>query len=271
MSAIDTSRVSTDRVNTGTASDVRATAVRLVAAACVLIGGIVHLQLWADGYRDVPNANLGRSFIANGVASVVVATALLVRRDALLRLGGIAVSVGTLVAFALSRTDRGIFGFTEQGLQPSPQAALTLVAEIGAALLLASTFLPRVGAGRAIPVRIAAPIGALAALAAIVLPVAADRDVSQAAEESATTAAPGAVTIAGFAFGPPTLDVAAGTTVTWTNEDGFAHTVTASDGSFASDDIRTGETFTVTFDEAGSFTYVCAIHPSMSGSVVVTP
>ena len=263
MSAIDTSRVSTDRVNTGTASDVRATAVRLVAAACVLIGGIVHLQLWADGYRDVPNANLGRSFIANGVASVVVAT--------LLRLGGIAVSVGTLVAFALSRTDRGIFGFTEQGLQPSPQAALTLVAEIGAALLLASTFLPRVGAGRAIPVRIAAPIGALAALVAIVLPVAADRDVSQAAEASATTAAPGAVTIAGFAFAPPTLDVAAGTTVTWTNEDGFAHTVTASDGSFASDDIRTGETFTVTFDEAGSFTYVCAIHPSMSGSVVVTP
>lgn len=244
-----------------------ATTARLIAAAFVLVGGLLHLQLWADGYRDVPDANLGRSFVANGVASVVVATALVLRRDAVVRLAAIGLSVATLAAFALSRTDRGVFGFTEQGLQPAPQAALTLVAEIGAIVLLAASFLPRIGAGRPVPVRVAAPVGALAAMLAIVVPVSAERDTPAVAAAST----PGAVSISGFAFGPSTLTVAAGTTVTWTNEDGFAHNVTGPDGAFASADLATGDTFSVTFDEAGSFTYLCGIHPSMAGTVVVTP
>ncbi len=83
----------------------------------------MHLQLYFDGYRDFPNANLGRSFLLNGFGSALIAIAVVARRDLIVRLAGIGMVVGTLIAFALSRSDRGVFGFTEQGFQPSPQAA----------------------------------------------------------------------------------------------------------------------------------------------------
>lgn len=78
------------------------------------------------------------------------------------------------------------------------------------------------------------------------------------------------VTIDGFAFAPVTLTVTAGTTVTWTNRDEEPHTVAASDGSFHSPGMGTGATFTHTFPTAGTFDYVCSIHPMMRGTVVVT-
>jgi plastocyanin len=78
------------------------------------------------------------------------------------------------------------------------------------------------------------------------------------------------VTIDNFAFAPATLTVKAGTTVTWTNKDEEPHTVAASDGSFHSPGMGTGATFTHTFATAGTFDYVCSIHPSMHGTVVVT-
>lgn len=78
------------------------------------------------------------------------------------------------------------------------------------------------------------------------------------------------VNIDGFAFVPLTLTVKAGTTVTWTNRDEEPHTVAASDGSFHSPGMGTGATFTHTFDAAGTFDYVCSIHPMMRGTVVVT-
>ncbi|HWF29068.1 MAG TPA: cupredoxin family copper-binding protein [Mycobacterium sp.] len=78
------------------------------------------------------------------------------------------------------------------------------------------------------------------------------------------------VNIDGFAFVPATLTVSAGTTVTWTNRDEEPHTVAASDGSFHSPGMGTGATFTHTFGTAGTFDYVCSIHPMMHGSVVVT-
>jgi plastocyanin len=78
------------------------------------------------------------------------------------------------------------------------------------------------------------------------------------------------VNIDGFAFVPATLTVSAGTTVTWTNRDEEPHTVAASDGSFHSPGMGTGATFTHTFGTAGTFDYVCSIHPMMHGTVVVT-
>ena len=78
------------------------------------------------------------------------------------------------------------------------------------------------------------------------------------------------VNIDGFAFAPATLTVAVGTTVTWTNRDEEPHTVAASDGSFHSPGMGTGATFTHTFTAAGTFDYVCSIHPMMRGTVVVT-
>ena len=78
------------------------------------------------------------------------------------------------------------------------------------------------------------------------------------------------VNIDNFAFVPATLTVRAGSTVTWTNHDEEPHTVAASDGSFHSPGLGTGGTFSHTFATAGTFDYVCSIHPMMHGTVVVT-
>jgi amicyanin len=87
---------------------------------------------------------------------------------------------------------------------------------------------------------------------------------------SALPAGPNAVNIAGFAFAPATLNVKAGTTVTWTNKDEDPHTVVAGDGSFRSQALGSGGTYSYTFPAAGSFDYICSIHPFMHGNVVVT-
>lgn len=78
------------------------------------------------------------------------------------------------------------------------------------------------------------------------------------------------ITIDGFAFAPATVTVSAGSTVTWTNRDEEPHTVVANDGSFHSPGMGTGATFSHTFSAAGTFDYVCSIHPMMHGTVVVT-
>ncbi|BBX40087.1 hypothetical protein MSIM_15380 [Mycobacterium simiae] len=78
------------------------------------------------------------------------------------------------------------------------------------------------------------------------------------------------VAIDGFAFVPAALTVKAGTSVTWTNRDEEPHTVAATDGAFHSPGMGTGATFTHTFATAGTFDYVCSIHPMMHGTVVVT-
>ena len=78
-----------------------------------------------------------------------------------------------------------------------------------------------------------------------------------------------AVTIVGFAFAPPEIEVAAGSTVTWTNQDQVPHTATADDGSFDSGTIDTDGSFSHTFDTAGAYAYVCAFHSNMKGTVVV--
>lgn len=66
------------------------------------------------------------------------------------------------------------------------------------------------------------------------------------------------------------LEVTVGTTVTWTNDDNMVHTVTAADGSFDSDFIGPGETWSYTFDEVGEFNYACTPHPWMRARVIVT-
>jgi plastocyanin len=58
--------------------------------------------------------------------------------------------------------------------------------------------------------------------------------------------------------------------VTWTNI-GVTHTVTADKGLFDSGTFKSGETFSFTFAKGGTFTYHCAIHSSMRGTVRVTP
>jgi plastocyanin len=86
---------------------------------------------------------------------------------------------------------------------------------------------------------------------------------------SVVIAADHAVDIAGFAFSPPSITVAVGDTVTWSNSDAQNHTATANDGSFDTGTVSSGSPKTVTFSTAGTFAYHCKIHPSMTATVVV--
>jgi len=78
-----------------------------------------------------------------------------------------------------------------------------------------------------------------------------------------------AVEIDNFRFGVVSLEVAAGTTVTWTNRDDVPHTVVSSTKLFKSRPLDTGEAFSYTFREAGTFEYYCSMHPRMTGKIVV--
>jgi plastocyanin len=77
------------------------------------------------------------------------------------------------------------------------------------------------------------------------------------------------IKIDNFSFGPGTLTVAVGSTVTWTNRDEMPHTAVSTDGIFKSKVMDTDEKFTYTFERSGTFTYFCSIHPKMTGKVVV--
>jgi plastocyanin len=87
---------------------------------------------------------------------------------------------------------------------------------------------------------------------------------------SAAPVAGDAVNINNFAFAPATLTIAAGSTVTWTNRDEEPHTVVAGDGSFHSPGMDSQATYSDMFATAGTFDYVCSIHPFMHATVVVT-
>ena len=76
-----------------------------------------------------------------------------------------------------------------------------------------------------------------------------------------------AVTIKDFAFQPQSVTIEKGGTVTWTNQDGVAHDVKFSDGG--SPDLKKGGTYSKTFDKVGKFDYICEIHPTMKGTVIV--
>ncbi|HEX4226342.1 MAG TPA: cupredoxin family copper-binding protein [Pseudonocardiaceae bacterium] len=79
------------------------------------------------------------------------------------------------------------------------------------------------------------------------------------------------VSITNFAFAPAAITVKVGTTVTWTNKDQDAHTVTAQDRTFSSSPLNTGGTYQFTFTKPGTYAYLCTIHPFMTATVVVTP
>ena len=88
---------------------------------------------------------------------------------------------------------------------------------------------------------------------------------------SAASAQPGTVTvkISNLTFGPQTVTVPVGTTITWINQDDLPHTVTAVDRSFRSRALDTGDSFSFSFAKPGEYAYFCSIHPMMTGKVVV--
>jgi len=118
------------------------------------------------------------------------------------------------------------------------------------------------------------PAGAPPAAAAAPAPTPTPAPATQPAPPPQPTAgARAAVNVQNFSFQPQDLTVAAGTTVTWTNNDTVAHTVTWDDKSVDSQLFGAGETFSYTFTTAGTYGYYCIPHGSpgagMHGSVTV--
>jgi plastocyanin len=113
--------------------------------------------------------------------------------------------------------------------------------------------------------KIAATLGAVSVAALLFAAMPESPSAGEAAASSA------AVRIDNFNFTPPTLVVAPGTTVTWTNVDDSPHTVREKDGKFKSAALDTDDTFSQTFSAPGEYEYFCSIHPRMVGKVVVKP
>lgn len=79
------------------------------------------------------------------------------------------------------------------------------------------------------------------------------------------------VSIENFAFGPDEISISVGDTVLWTNdESSIVHTTTSDDDLWDSGNIPAGSRFEHTFDEAGTFAYICTIHPSMTATITVS-
>ncbi|MEO8475849.1 MAG: plastocyanin/azurin family copper-binding protein [Actinomycetota bacterium] len=128
------------------------------------------------------------------------------------------------------------------------------------------------------------------ALAATIAIAACSSDRADAPSGAASTSSSSAnaVSIVSFAFTPHELEIPVGSELVWSNEDAITHTVTSGvpsdlgvpgvsdpqaaqpDGLFDEELDGAGTTASVTFDEAGTFTYYCDIHPGMNGVIHVT-
>lgn len=86
-------------------------------------------------------------------------------------------------------------------------------------------------------------------------------------EITQTTPATNSVTIRNFSFDPNVLTVKAGTTVTWQNRDSAVHIIKSD--SFQSQELNQGDKFEFTFKQQGTFDYICSVHPSMKGKIIV--
>ena len=113
-------------------------------------------------------------------------------------------------------------------------------------------------------------ISALAALSVAVVGAAALMRDGKVAAAAAPAMKP-AITIDNYSFTPGTLTVKRGTTVTWTNKDDDVHTIKGADGpeAFSSPALESGARFGFTFQHAGTYHYICTVHPYMHGVIVV--
>ncbi len=80
---------------------------------------------------------------------------------------------------------------------------------------------------------------------------------------------PGTVAIAEFLFGPEKIEVAKGGKVTWTNTDDSPHQVTVTGSNVRSGVMLRGQSETLTFNDVGTFDYICGLHPNMKGKIEV--
>ncbi len=93
--------------------------------------------------------------------------------------------------------------------------------------------------------------------------------ITSSCKKTSDTPGTNEVYIQGMAFGPSTITVTVGTTITWTNKDGVAHSVTSNTALFDSGPINSNGTYSHLFSTAGTFPYHCMVHPDMTASVIV--
>ena len=242
--------------------------LRIGGAIALLIGGLVHLDLYFGGYRDAGSVpTFGRSILLNAIVSGVLAVAVAARREWFVRAAGIALSAATLAAFTFTHTGHALFGFEGDGLQPSPQAEIVLIAAITSIVLLAASFVPAI-ADRDESSNLVAMEAGVAVVA--IAYVGFGFYWANTNDTPAVAGGPASVTIADFTFTPEVVSVPVGSAVTWTNNDALGHSIVASDDSFSSETLDGGATFQFTFDAPGDHAYFCGIHPTMTGTVTVT-
>ena len=103
-------------------------------------------------------------------------------------------------------------------------------------------------------------IGSLALVLAVVL---------RSATATGETAQPTEIKVDNFTFAPETLTVPANSTVTWTNKDDVPNVIASTDGLFRSKGLDTDDHYSFKFTKPGTYNYFCAIHPKMTGKIVV--
>jgi hypothetical protein len=106
---------------------------RLGAAGCLAASGVIHAELYLHGYRVIPG--VGPAFLLQASGAAAVALLLLLTASIVPRLIAAGLAFGALAGFAASRTV-GIFGFVERGLEPAPQALISLLVEVATLVLL---------------------------------------------------------------------------------------------------------------------------------------
>jgi len=113
-------------------------------------------------------------------------------------------------------------------------------------------------------------VSALAAFSVTAIGAAAQAHNGTAVAAAASAMQP-AIAITNYSFKPATITVKQGTTVTWINKDDDVHTIKGTDGpeGFNSPALESGSRFGLTFHHAGTYHYICTVHPYMHGVVVV--
>lgn len=120
---------------------------RVGAAGCLATSGVIHAELYLHGYRTIPG--IGPAFLLQASAAFAVSLLLLLTPTVIPQLIAAAVTLGALGGFAASRTI-GVFGFIEYGLQPAPQSLISVLIELAALGLLATSLLHRTTTRRAV-------------------------------------------------------------------------------------------------------------------------
>src|SRR3984885_11594701 len=109
---------------------------KLAMAVALAVSGVSHAYLYIHGYHHIPT--IGTAFVVQASVSFALALLILIGGPWWLQWAAAALAGGALGAFVLSRTV-GLFGFSEQGWQPSPHAAISVFAELVAVGLWAAS------------------------------------------------------------------------------------------------------------------------------------